>query len=230
METKKPVLTDRFLQALNLAFKLHENQTRKAGGKNKSYFGTHLLAVCSYVQEVDGTEDEAIAAILHDSVEDQVENLLKLCAPNPERSDRDRALAYLSGLFGANVAGIIDALTDEKLPANWKDTSRDYRQNWIKESVKKKAEKLTVAAPSVRLVKSCDVLHNTRAILQERTENGPKVWGSFALGCAGTIWKAETMTEVFEQYGPAIPAIELRKAVNSLKAVSKGDLNLKISK
>lgn len=228
----EPILTRRFQKAMNLAFEAHYTQTRKAGGKNRSYFGTHLMAVCSYVQEVGGTEDEAIAAILHDSVEDQCAKLTASLQPTfmPDASPRERALAVIEFDFGVNVRNILDALTDEKLPENWRNMPKEYRHDWLRKSIQSKAEKLAKASDSVRLVKACDTLHNMRSLLQDRTENGPQMWKSFALGCEGTIWKMELMTMVFEEYGPAIPAIELRKTLTRLKDVAKDDLTLKISK
>lgn len=227
-----PILTQRFQKAMNLAFEAHYTQTRKAGGKNRSYFGTHLMAVCSYVQEVGGTEDEAIAAILHDSVEDQCAKLTASLQPTfmPDASPRERALAVIEFDFGVNVRNILDALTDEKLPENWRNMPKEYRHDWLRKSIQSKAEKLAKASDSVRLVKACDTLHNMRSLLQDRTENGPQMWKSFALGCEGTLWKMELMTQVFEEYGPAIPAIELRKTLTRLKDVAKDDLTLKISK
>lgn len=242
-----PILTERFLKALNLAFRVHNGQVRKAGGKNRSYFGTHLMAVCSYVQEVGGNEDEAIAAILHDAVEDQLPAMLRVAMEESDlsmkldwtgKSEREIVFDWLYVTFDVMggdkpdgvVAATIRALTDDKLPEGWKNTPKTFKQEWLKESIEKKARKLSEATTSVLLVKACDTLHNMRAVLQERTENGPQLWKSFALGAEGTIWKMERMTEVFEEHGPAIVAIELRKTLTRLKEVAKEDLTLKLSK
>ena len=61
-------LTDRFDDALVYASRLHREQTRK--GSDIPYVA-HLLAVCSLVIEHGGSEDQAIAALLHDAAEDQ---------------------------------------------------------------------------------------------------------------------------------------------------------------
>lgn len=62
------MLTSRFENALVYAFRLHVTQTRK--GKRIPYLA-HLMSVASLVLENGGDEDMAIAALLHDAVEDQ---------------------------------------------------------------------------------------------------------------------------------------------------------------
>ncbi len=61
-------LTDRFINALVYAAHLHANQVRKDG---KVPYIAHLLSVAALVLEDGGTEDEAIAGLLHDAIEDQ---------------------------------------------------------------------------------------------------------------------------------------------------------------
>ena len=66
--TKATVLTDRFDLALLYATHVHGGQVRK--GTSTPYLA-HLLAVAATVLEYGGDQDLAIAALLHDSVEDQ---------------------------------------------------------------------------------------------------------------------------------------------------------------
>jgi (p)ppGpp synthase/HD superfamily hydrolase len=67
-QTTSPRLTPKFTRAMAYAAEKHGNQTRKGG--DIPYLG-HLLSVAGYVIEADGTETEAIAAVLHDAAEDQ---------------------------------------------------------------------------------------------------------------------------------------------------------------
>jgi (p)ppGpp synthase/HD superfamily hydrolase len=67
-QTQELLLSPDFGEALHYAVMLHVRQFRK--GTPVPYI-SHLLAVASLVLEYDGTEDEAIAGLLHDAVEDQ---------------------------------------------------------------------------------------------------------------------------------------------------------------
>lgn len=67
-QTASPRLTPKFVEAMSYAAEKHGTQTRK--GSEIPYLG-HLLSVAGYVIEADGTETEAIAALLHDAAEDQ---------------------------------------------------------------------------------------------------------------------------------------------------------------
>jgi (p)ppGpp synthase/HD superfamily hydrolase len=94
--TNDPILTERFHHALYYASKAHVKQVRK--GKKKVPYVSHLLAVCSIVLEQGGDEDEAIAALLHDLIED-VEGFTK----------RD-----IHVTFGERVADIVEELSEDK--------------------------------------------------------------------------------------------------------------------
>jgi (p)ppGpp synthase/HD superfamily hydrolase len=64
------MLTRKFDEALAFAAELHRQQRRK--GAETPYIG-HLLSVAGLVLENGGTEEQAIAALLHDAIEDQAE-------------------------------------------------------------------------------------------------------------------------------------------------------------
>src|SRR2546425_12456030 len=93
-DNRHPALTSRFQDAFVFAASLHQNQTRK--GTPIPYVA-HLLSVAALVLEDGGSEDEAIAALLHDAIEDQ-----------GHRTD----LADLRRRFGGRVAEIVDACSD----------------------------------------------------------------------------------------------------------------------
>src|ERR671932_1999797 len=130
---------EKFEKALLYATRLHRDQTRK--GTDTPYI-THLLAVAAIVGENGGTEDEVVAALLHDSPEDQ--------------GGRER-LKEIRERFGDAVAEIVDGCTD---------TYEDPKPAW---QPRKEAyvEHVSTAPPSVRLVSAADKLHNARSILAD---------------------------------------------------------------
>ncbi len=87
-------LTERFKDALWRATDLHSNQRRKGSGIP---YVAHLLGVASLVLEYGGNEDEAIAALLHDAVEDQ---------------GGKQTRQMIADKYGETVAQIVDGCTD----------------------------------------------------------------------------------------------------------------------
>ena len=144
-------LTSRFDAALVYASQLHRSQIRK--GTNIPYI-SHLLAVTALVLEHGGDEDEAIAALLHDAVEDQggIET-------------RQEILQR----FGERVGAIVDGCTD---------TDQTPKPPWL-ERKKAYIEHLREAPPSVRLVSAADKLHNARSILRDYGDLGDALWSRF---------------------------------------------------
>lgn len=126
--TETPILTDRFSQAVSLALKWHRNQIRKQG----TPYVAHLLQVAGLVLENGGNEDDAIAAVLHDAVEDV-----------------DIPLEKIRELFGDNVAKIVNAVSEDKLLP--KEKRKDGYINSIGNGNR-----------SVALVSCADKLHNLR--------------------------------------------------------------------
>src|SRR3954465_8275129 len=108
--TELPLLTDRFARALRLASDHHRAQLRK--GTEIPYV-SHLLGVTSLVLEMGGGEDEAIAALLHDAVED---------------GGGEPMLARIGSEFGETVARIVlansDTIAEPKPP--WLERKRAY--------------------------------------------------------------------------------------------------------
>jgi (p)ppGpp synthase/HD superfamily hydrolase len=137
--------------ALLYASRLHRNQVRK--GTSTPYI-THLLAVASIVGENGGTEDEVVAALLHDAPEDQ----------GGEATLRDIRLR-----FGDEVAEIVDGCTD---------TYQDPKPPW-RERKERYLAHLANAPDSVRLVSSADKLHNARSVLSDYMLVGEDLWTRF---------------------------------------------------
>jgi (p)ppGpp synthase/HD superfamily hydrolase len=162
-------LTDRFVDAFEFAFELHANQTRKG---NTIPYVAHLMSVASIVLEHDGTEDEAIAALLHDAIEDQ-------------GGDTTRRL--IRSRYGDAVTDIVDGCTDaETIPKPpWQQRKEAYVAH------------IAAASHSVRLVASADKLHNARAILADYRQLGDALWSRFSGGRDGTLWYYRSLADVF---------------------------------
>ncbi|MBJ7353209.1 MAG: HD domain-containing protein [Thermoleophilaceae bacterium] len=153
-------LTKRFDKAVKFARKAHKNQARK--GTELPYI-SHLLGVTSIVLEMEGTEDEAIAALLHDVVED--------CGGAP-MADRVRAK------FGDDVARIVLANTDtdQKPKPPW----RARKQEYLDSLPGKQRDEL--------LISLADKLHNARATLLDYRQIGDEIWPRFKEGREGQLW------------------------------------------
>ena len=217
------LLGRRFRHALDFAFTLHEKQTRKAGKADRPYF-LHLMAVTSMVLELDGTEDEAIAAMLHDSVEDQCIWFVKQqygAAPRSAEEAHQIAFAYIRKQYGDAVADIVTTLTEEKLPPGWRKWPKPHQYAVLHEANLVKFEKLRRASPSVRRVKGADALHNLRSLFQDLRTNGPEIWEKFAGGKSLKLWQAEQLIELFHEHGPKLVAIEMERVLEPLKKLAE---------
>jgi (p)ppGpp synthase/HD superfamily hydrolase len=186
------VLSRRFEKALVYAARIHGKQVRKR--THRPYIG-HLLSVASIVIEFDGDEDMAIAALLHDAVEDQ--------GGLPRLRDIRRR-------FGKRVAHIVDGCTDSyatpKLP--WIDRKRAYLERIPKE------------AAEVRLVSAADKLSNARETLQDVRAHGVEVFESFAGKKDGTLWYYQAIVEKFREAGSNGLVEDLARVVTELKQLS----------
>jgi (p)ppGpp synthase/HD superfamily hydrolase len=186
------VLSRLFEKALVYVTRIHGKQVRKR--THRPYIG-HLLSVASIVIEFDGDEDMAIAALLHDAVEDQggLPRLRDICRR-----------------FGKRVAHIVDGCTDSyatpKLP--WIDRKRAYLERIPKETAE------------VRLVSAADKLSNARETLQDVRAHGVKVFESFAGKKAGTLWYYQALVEKFRETESGALVEELTRVVTELKQLS----------
>lgn len=154
------MLTERFDDALSFARRLHAAQLRK--GSTIPYLA-HLLAVAALVLESGGDEDEAIAALLHDAVEDQGG-----LATRQQIAER----------FGPIVSAIVDGCTD---------TDQSPKPPW-RERKETFLARLAVASPAVRRVVAADKLHNATAILHDYRQFGESLWSRFSASREETLW------------------------------------------
>jgi len=190
-------LTHKFNEALSMAVELHDGQTRK--GTQVPYV-SHLLGVCAIVLDCGGDEDEAIAALLHDAVEDQGG------APT---------LARIRLSFGDHVAEIVDGLSDaygqrDEPKAPWRERKDAYLAG------------LPHHSKSALLVSAADKLYNARSILRDFRELGEDVWPRFNGGRDGTLWYYRTLLEALEVDGPATLVREFRRVVEEIEALAAG--------
>jgi hypothetical protein len=187
-----------FGRALVFAAEKHASQKRK--GSDTPYVG-HLLAVSAIVIEAGGTETEAIAALLHDVVEDQ-----------------GASLEELSRTFSPVVAGIVDECSEDK---------GDGKRPWFVRKTEY-LDHLRVASPSALLVSLADKIHNARSIVHDQRALGDEVWNRFNPR-ADQLWYYPRLVEEFdlratelgnERLKPLV--IELQSAVDELVAALPG--------
>ena len=187
-------LSPLFEEALHFALDVHKNQLRK--GTQVPYV-SHLLAVASVVLDYGGDEDEAIAALLHDSVED--------CSVDPEE---------IRTRFGDKAANIVVACTDsfEKNPSKkppWRLRKEAYLQ------------RLQTALPPALRVSAADKLHNARSIVKDHREVGDEVWNRFKVGGREALWYYEQLVRIFSERGEHKWLVaELARAVAELRNIA----------
>ena len=170
------VLTDRFDRALLYATHVHGGQVRK--GTAIPYVA-HLMAVAATVLEYDGSEDMAIAGLLHDAVEDQ---------------RGEARLSDIRNRFGDRVADILHACSDSvsktfagEGKADWRTRKAGYVQH------------LGTVDKDVLLVSLADKIHNSRSILRDlrRPEIGSRIWDRFSKPKKDTLWYYEELARAF---------------------------------
>ena len=172
--------TDRFSRAVDYARIAHAAQCRK--GSNIPYL-YHLLGVASLVIEFGGNEDQAIAGLLHDTIED----------------GGAAHAATIRAQFGDAVADIVKDCTDGTAEGKASHVDAEAkRRDWIERKLAYLAH-LKTAPDQTLLVSACDKLHDARAIVQdlEDPEVGPRVFDRFTGGRAGTLGYYQALAEIF---------------------------------
>src|SRR5579863_1074602 len=189
------VLSDRFADAFAYANAVHRNQRRK---RTEIPYVSHLLAVAGIVLEAGGDENAAIAALLHDAVEDQ---------------GGQPTLALISKEFGQEVAEIVMGCTDaDTIPKPpWRERKEKYVQH------------IRHAPAKVRLVASADKLHNARAILRDYREVGEALWPRFQGGKEKTLWYYRALIEAFREAGTDPTVEELARTIEELEKLVRAN-------
>jgi GTP pyrophosphokinase len=185
-------LTARFEEALAFAARLHAAQLRK--GSSVPYVA-HLLGVASLALEYGADEDQAIAALLHDAVEDQ--------GGAATREEIRRR-------FGAEVARIVDDCSDTDVVPKppWRARKEAYLAH------------LPTASPGARLVSAADKLHNARSLVADYRRVGEALWSRFSGGKEGTLWYYRALVEVYRATGGLPLLDELDRVVTELERLA----------
>jgi (p)ppGpp synthase/HD superfamily hydrolase len=189
-ELPTAVLTARFSEAVRWASLLHSDQSRKG---TRIPYVSHLLAVASLVLEDGGDEDEAIAAVLHDAIEDQ---------QTPEAEIRAR--------FGGRVAAIVRACSDDvggpRDESDWRTRKERYLAHLRDPDLPDGVLRVTAA----------DKLHNARSILSDVGERGDETWSRFHAGPDDQRWYYESVLEVLAERHDTVTTRELARVVAAL--------------
>ena len=186
-------MSERYTQALSLATEAHEGQFRK--GTSIPYI-THPLAVAELVAKYGGDEDQQIAGLFHDILEDG----------GPKWGPQVAA-------FGPRVLAIVKACTDGLLDehgqnAPWKQRKMAY------------LEYLGEETDDALLVSACDKLHNLESILSDLTEIGIEVFDRFNAEQSQVLWYYRSLVELFEER-EVVPAESLRKTYSRVVELSE---------
>ena len=185
-------LSRHFEKALTYATRIHGGQLRK---KTRIPYIAHIIGVAAIAMEYGANETEAIAALLHDAVED--------CGGAKRLRDIERK-------FGKKVAQIVDGCTD---------TDRTPKPPWLE---RKKAYVAHVrhAPMPTKLVSASDKLHNIRAILMDYRKEGESLWSRFNAGKRGALWYYRALVNAFtgKRIEPLVQ--ELNRTLTQLELLS----------
>lgn len=194
-------LSERFQQALAYAAQLHASQVRKG---DQTPYVSHLLITAGIVLEYGGSEEEAIAALLHDALEDQPKN--------------GQTREEIEILFGAPVLAIVEACSDTQVHP--KPPWRERKEAFL--------ESIRTAPRSACLVIAADKLHNTRSLARQYREFGESLWRNFKGGRDGSLWFSRAMYAALAERACLPPALleELASAVSELDSLVSGEINL----
>jgi hypothetical protein len=189
MSTPPPALTDRFLSAVALAAEVHGEDRRT--GTEIPYLA-HLLVVCGLVLEDGGDEDQAIAAMLHDAVED---------------GGGDAMLARIRREFGPTVAAIVESCSD--------NVDGDPAEPWIERKRRYLEHLPRVTDDGILRVALADKVHNARSIVRDYREEGHPLWERFTPRTArDQLWYYGGLLAFFDRRRPGPLTEDLRRAVS----------------
>jgi GTP pyrophosphokinase len=192
--------TERFAEAFKYAAQEHRCQLRK--GTTIPYI-SHLMSVSALVWENGGDEDQAIAGLLHDVIED---------ADPPSAVPRIRK--EILEKFGKRALDLVEGCTDGE-----QDTSGE-KAPW-KERKDKYLDHLQHESTELLLVSCCDKLHNARAILTDLQTHGEKLFDRFTGKKEGTLWYYRKLSQIYQSKLPNVVAVrELTSVVDLIEKLS----------
>lgn len=197
-------LTHRFEDALAFAAQVHAGDLRKGGGVP---YIAHLLAVGALILGDGGDEDQAIAGLLHDTLED-----------HPDRVSR----AELQSRFGARVLRLVEGCTD---------TPPEYtggpKPHW-RERKLRYLEHLRHAQPDLFRVALADKVDNARAAVADYRLLGEALWSRFNAGRQDQLWYYRSLVEVIRLANPPGHLLEqLEQEVTELESLVRSNPGIK---
>lgn len=198
------MLSPKFSIAFSLACDFHATQVRKS---TTIPYISHLMSVSALTLEFGGSENHAIAALLHDAVED---------ADSANEALRRRTI--IRETFDIMVCEIVEGCTDgvpdsEGVKPDWHSRKKSYLSH------------LQSAEPDTLLVSCADKLHNARAILSDLRAIGPAVFDRFNAGKEGTLWYYQELANIFARGLPGALSQELARTVEELVTISSAQRN-----
>ena len=189
--------SDRLVEAMAAAMRIHGTQMRK--GTTIPYL-SHLLGACAIALDYGANEDEAIAALLHDAIEDG------------EPTDVARATVWSFGQeVGRIVEGCTDADTHPKPP--WRERKEAYLARLASED------------RSILLVSASDKLHNARSIVRDLRVVGEDLWERFSAPRDQTLWYYRSLVTGYRGNPAHTPALidELDRTVTEMETLAWGE-------
>lgn len=195
------LLSPKFNEALLYAGELHGRQRRKGSGIP---FLAHLLGVAAIVLEDGGDEEEGIAALLHDAVEDHPR------AGLTEREIHER--------FGDRVHRIVMTCTEpdpHALEQGRKGPWEERKQRYIEQL------RATTYTDVLR-VATADKLYNARSIINDMRLVGEEVWKRFSVPKEKTLWYYRTVTQALRAATPADHSRLVRELAGIVVAMERG--------
>ena len=197
---KGPRLTTKFKRAFAYAASIHGGKLRK---KTRIPDLGHVLGVTAIALEYGADETEAIAALLHDAVED---------------AGGKKRLLDIQRKFGPKVAKIVEGCTD---------SLAERKPPWLERKKKYVAHVRSAPIPT-KLVSAADKLQNVRSLLRNYHEEGDQLWRRYASGKEGALWYYRALVRAFtgKRIKPLVREIdralaELEKLANRGRKVSK---------
>ena len=196
-DEQERTLSPRMVEAIDLAFRLHGHDTRK---ECKVPYLAHVLNVCALVIQDGGDEDEAVAALLHDALEDKPEKI---------------KVREIKARFGGKVAEIVTLCTDTKKGFKGGDKGpwRERKERYLME--------IKHHDPALLRVTVADKIDNARAIIFDHKHVGERVWKRFKAGRDEQLWYYGAALQVYRDVGFKGPLLEdLGALVEELKLLS----------
>jgi (p)ppGpp synthase/HD superfamily hydrolase len=191
-------LSPKFTEALLYAGEIHGRQRRKGSGIP---FMAHLLGVASIVLEDGGDEEEGIAALLHDAIEDH---------PRDGKTEKE-----ILERFGTRVHRVVLGCTDTDPKGGRKGTWESRKMKFI-DHLRHEAD------PDVLLVAAADKLYNARSIINDMRLVGDEVWSRFSVPKEKTLWYYREVTQALKEQLPRSPARLVRELEGIVWAMEHG--------